>query len=466
MNKRYDYLVVGSGPAGHVSAITAAKLGLKTAILEKDIEMLGGVCLNEGCIPAKSLYSAAYYFGAVKKYPGILGPGSGAGGTVIKEMTAKSRLASDTLKRGLSAHLKKLGVDVIEGSAEFETSSELKVIPRAGKSYTLAAGKILIATGSTPRPLTGTPFDGKRIISSTAAVKLDIVPEKVLIVGAGAIGVEFASFFSTMGSEVTLLETENEILPSEDRDISSAMRNVLKKMGVRIFTSSSVKEICVKGDKVFSGILVGEGEIEEGEYDIVLVSVGRVPRTKGIGLEKVGVKLGEKGFIPVDGEMRTNVDGIYAAGDVVSSPMLAHIAQAEGELAAFSAVGKPLRPIDYSSVPNAVYSAVQCSSVGVTEKQAERAGAKIVTGKSFFKANGKAVAAGEDDGFVKVIVDAGSRAVLGAHIVGHLATEMIHEFAIARRMGLTIDDIAWTVHAHPTFSESAALVAKEIFFKL
>lgn len=465
MGNKYDYLIIGSGPAGHISALTAARAGLKTAIVEKDLNMLGGVCLNEGCIPAKSLFSGAYLFGAVKKFPGFLGQGVPPD-VAMKEISAKSALASDGLKKGLLSHLKKSGIDIIEGNAQFKSGSEILVESPSGERSVIEAKKFLISAGSSPRALPGITFDGKSIISSSHAVKLEAVPEKILIIGAGAIGVEFASFFITMGSDVTLVEAQNEILPLEDRDVSSAMRNSLKKRGVKIITSSKIEEVSQKNGKVLAKISSINDGIFANEYSLALISVGREPNYLTLGLSKAGVNFNEKGFIPVGGDMQTNVKGIYAAGDIVPGPMLAHVAQAEGEIAALSAAGKYFCPLDISSIPNAVYSGVQAASVGLTEKQAETSGAEFIVGKSFFKANGKAVAAGEDEGFVKIIADVKTRKILGAHIVGHIATEVIHEFVIARRNSLKIDDIAWTVHAHPTFSESAALAAKDILFKL
>ncbi|MFA6636310.1 MAG: dihydrolipoyl dehydrogenase [Candidatus Omnitrophota bacterium] len=464
MDKKYDYIVIGSGPAGHISAITAAKLGLRAAIIEKDLGMMGGVCLNEGCIPAKSLYASAHLFGAVKDLAGTIGTWPHPN-EALSEMIVKSTVASETLKRGLLSHLRKLGVDILEASAEFEDRSRLTITAPQGKKTRVGAEKILIATGSVPRSLDTIPFDGQSVISSSQAIKLSTVPENILIIGAGAIGVEFASFFSTMGSSVTLVESETEILHAEDRDVSASMRNMLKKMGVKVFTSAAVGPVTGKRGKVFAITSQKADGTVEGEYDIVLVSVGRIPSTSDLKIARTGIIPDDKGYIPVNGEMQTNIKGLYAAGDVVPGPMLAHVAQAEGELAAFSAAGRAAKPLDYSSIPNAVYSCVQAASVGFTEKQAAEAGRDVIAGKSFFKANGKAVAVGEYDGFVKIIADAKTHIILGAHIVGHLATEIINEFAIARRLALTVDDIAGTVHAHPTFSESASSAAKDIIFK-
>jgi dihydrolipoamide dehydrogenase len=464
MEKRYDYAVLGSGPAGHVSAITAAKLGLKTVMIERDLAMLGGVCLNEGCIPAKSLYAAAHDLKAAKKYFSCQISEEDKK-RALASMVAASRSATETLKRGLLSHLKQLGVDIIEGAGVFENDHELKITSREGKSEAVYAENILISTGSSPKALTEIPFDGKCVISSSEAVKISGVPENILIVGAGAIGVEFASFFSVMGSRVTLVEEQSAVLPGEDKDVSSAMRNMLKKMGARIFTSSTVRGARKNGDKAVAGIFDGEEKLNEDVYDAVLVSVGRSPLTEALTLSKAGVKKNERGFIPVNGLMQTNISNIYAAGDVVPGAMLAHTAQAEGEAAAFSAAGKARVPLDRSSMPRAVYSEVQAASVGSTEEQARAFDADIAIGKSFFKANGKAVAVGEDAGFVKVIADAKTRVLLGAHIVGYLASEMINEFVLAKSSGLTIDDIARSVHAHPTFSESAASAVRDITFR-
>jgi dihydrolipoamide dehydrogenase len=464
MEKKYDYIVIGSGPAGHVSAITASRLGFKTAIIEKDTGMMGGVCLNEGCIPAKSLYAGAYLMGAAKSRPELMGISSS--GDVMKELVLKSHIASETLKRGLLSEFKRLGVDVIEARAEFEDSSSVRIIPKVGRVSVIGADNILVATGSAPKAVPGISFDGNSVISSKEAINLDFVPKNILIVGAGPIGVEFASFFAALGCSVTLVEAAGDILPFEDRDVSSAMRNFMKKNEIKVYTSARINNLVNKGEKVSVTVFQEAGEGFEKEYDIAIISVGRSPLTSGLGLEKAGVKLDEKGFIPVDGAMLTNIPGIYAAGDVVPGPMLAHSAQAEGELAALAVAGKKVPAMDYSCVPNAVYARMQTASVGLTEKEALEKGLDIVIGKSFFKANGKAVAVGESDGFVKIIADTKTRFILGAHIAGYQATEMIHELILAKRANLKVDDIAFTVHAHPTFSESTSAAAKEILYKL
>jgi dihydrolipoamide dehydrogenase len=447
MRDNYDYLVIGSGPAGYTSAIIAAQSGLKTALVEKDPAMLGGVCLNEGCIPAKSLYNSAKILNIAKNNLDIFGSSILSGSDPMASFVVKSREATGQLKQGLSFLLKKNGIDIINAKAEFLNACTIKLTGPEGGESAVKADKFLIATGSSARQLREMPFDGKKFISSSHAIRLEKIPGKLLIVGAGAIGTEFASFFNIMGSSVTLLEVEPVILPTEDKDVSDGLRSIFTKKGIKVVTSSD------------------PSDIKAEDFDVVLVSVGRVPSTSGIGLEKAGIKTDEKGFIPVDGVMCTNVENIYAAGDVLSTPMLAHMASAEGEVAAMSALGKDPEEIDLSSVPNAVYGDIQAASVGFTEQAAREKGIEFSIGKQFFKANGKAVVDRATEGFIKVLAENATRKIIGAHILGVNATEMIHEFALAKRKGLTVDDIYETVHAHPTFSESAIDAAKSVFGK-
>ncbi len=463
MREVYDYAVIGSGPAGHVSAMAAARLGLKTVIVEKNSDMTGGVCLNEGCIPAKSLFDSAHFFDFVKNHPSLF-PGAASSVTgIFPEIMARSAAASDKLKRGLTAHLKKLGIEMIYGAASFENKSSLKIVPVEGEPFLISFKKALIASGSSPKGISDMPFMEGKIISSSEAVRMNKVPGNMLIVGGGAIGVEFASFFSTMGARVSLVEAQAEILPREDRDVSSAIRGFLRRKGVEVSTSASAKYLSIEEGKVRTRIVSG-GEEKDELYDTVLVAVGRVPATGELALENAGITVDPRGFIPVEPSFETASAGIFAAGDVIDSPMLAHAAQAEGEAAAFSARGRQTKAIDYSSMPNAVYSAVQAASVGFTEQEARKRGPEVVVGKSFFKANGKAVLSGGEEGFVKIVAEAESKVVLGAHVVGSIATEIIPELTIAKRLGLTVSDIAWTIHAHPTFSESVQSAAKEIIF--
>ncbi|MEA3489146.1 MAG: dihydrolipoyl dehydrogenase [Candidatus Omnitrophota bacterium] len=462
MKDRYDYLVIGSGPAGHVSAIKAAQLGLKVAVVEKDAEMFGGVCLNEGCIPAKSLYNSARIFDLLRMGPELCGLEAQCGGVDMARLVKKSRDAALQLRKGLSFLFKKNGIDLVKGMARFIDSGTVRVSGEAGEPFSVKAKNYLIATGSTPKALPGIDLDGKNVITSSRAIRLEKVPEKALIVGGGAIGAEFASFFDLIGAEVAIVEIEDALLPGEDREVSKCLESVFKRKGMTVHTSSRVTKASVKGDRVTVKIKGGKGE-QAGDYNVVLVSVGRVPATSGIGLEEAGIEADGGGFIRVDPGMRTNVKNIYAAGDVLRTPMLAHVASAEGEAAAEAVSGNKPEPVDYSAVPNAVYTQVQVASVGVTEEAAKREGLDFSAGKQFFKAGGKAVVNSQPEGFIKVIADNRTHRLLGAHIIGHEAAELIHEFIVAKTAGLKVEDIARSVHAHPTFSETAVDACRAVF---
>lgn len=449
MDKKYDYLVIGAGPAGYVSAIRAAQLGLKVAVIEKDENMVGGVCLNEGCIPAKSLYHSADIFNVIKNNSAEASPAD------LASFVKKSRDAAEQLSKGIQFLFKKNNIDLVIGEAKFLDSQTVEI-----NSEKVQAEKFLVATGSVPRSLPLADFDGSVILSSSDAIRLEEVPEKILIIGGGAIGTEFASYFNLVGSSVTIVEVEDSLLPGEDKEVSKRLASIFKKGGIEVITSGEVKSIKVSG----KGAAVQIGEKEE-EYDKVIVSVGRAPNTSSLGLDKAGVKVDEQGFIEVDDNLKTSAGNIYASGDVLRTPMLAHMAEAEGEVAAEEASGNPGGKIDYTAVPNAVYTHVQVASVGITEEEAKEKGLDYSSGKQFFKANGKAVITSATDGFIKVIADNKTRKILGAHIIGHGATELIHEFVLAKRMGLTVDDVSGTVHAHPTLSEAAIDACKSVFDK-
>jgi len=464
MSGRYDYIVIGSGPAGHVSAIKAAQAGLKVAVVEKDAEMLGGVCLNEGCIPAKSLYYSTKIFDLIKKGPEICGLEVACKSVDMPGFVRKSREAASQLRKGLEYLFNKNKIDLIHGKAEFTGRETVKITLHDGGDAEMEAGRYLIAAGSSPRELPGIPFDGEYVINSSQAIRLEKAPEKILIVGAGAIGTEFASFFSLIGTKVTLLEMEDHILPGEDNEVSKALESVFRRKGITVLTSSTLLEASGSDGSVTVKIS-RKGEEDVGDYNVILAAIGRKPSTSGLGLDKAGVETDDKGFIPVDGNMKTSAKNIYAAGDVLSTPMLAHVASAEGEAAADSLTGSDDGELDYSSIPNAVYSQVQVASVGMTEREAKQKGVKYSVGKQYFRAGGKAVVNSQPEGFIKVIADNDSHKILGAHIIGHEATELIHEFIIAKRAGLRIEDIYRAVHAHPTFSETAVDACRAVFGK-
>ncbi len=462
MHKKYDYLVIGSGPAGHMSALRAVQLGLKTAVVELSQEMFGGACLNEGCIPAKSLYHSAKIVKLVRQNAGLCGLGGKDISADLASIVAKSREAVQQLSSGLSFLFRKHGIEIITGKAEFSDAETVVVKDGKNGAVEIKADKVLVAAGSSPRSLPGLPFDGKYIINSSHAVRLAKLPRKILIVGGGVIGMEFASFFNLLGSETTIVEAEGSILPNEDGDVVKYMESLFRKKGIDIHTSSKVKEAVVEKGAVKVALESERGAKEE-RYELVLVSAGRVPSSSGMGLDKAGVKTDDCGFIIVNGAMATNVKSIFAAGDIVGSPMVAHIAAAEGEIAAESAAGKKIKPIDPRCVPNAVYTDIEAASVGFTEEEAKKKGINTVTAKHFFKANGRAVANFETEGFIKIIVNKDTRKFEGVHIVGEGASELIHEFVVAKKNGLTADAISNSIHAHPTFSETAVGVARAVF---
>lgn len=464
MDKHYDYLVIGSGPAGHTSAIVAAQHGLNVAVVEKDDKMFGGVCLNEGCIPAKSLYRSAKIIDTVRRSPELCGMQVQTGCVDMPAIVRKSREHAETLRKGLLFLFSKNGIELIKGSAAFSGSGSVKVALTDGGTLSVNADKILIATGSVPRALTGVPFDGSVVLDSSGGIRLESVPGKMLIVGGGAIGTEFASFYNIIGSDVTIVEMENALLPTEDREVTGRLEALLVKRGVKVNCSSRVKKAVVSKGSAEVVIEGPDGERAE-VFDKIIVSVGRAPATAALGLENAGIAADEKGFIPVDGTMRTSASGIYAAGDAIKTPMLAHVASAEGEIAAESAAGKDPLPIDYDAVPNAMYGDIQVASVGMTEETAEKNGIDHRIGKQFFRANGRAVVNSQTEGFIKVIADAKTHKFLGVHIIGYEAAELIHEFVLAKRMGLTVDDVAGTIHAHPTFSETAIDACRAVFGK-
>lgn len=441
---RYDLAIIGSGPAGHTAALKAARLGSKVALIEKDMSMLGGVCLNEGCIPAKSLLHSAKMLDMLNAESVLFGVERSAVKPDIAGFVAKSRRAAEGLGKGLQFILKKNEIDLINAEA-FLKDRNTVALYMEGEEEELQADRVLVATGSRPKEIPSLAFDGDRVISSSEAIRLEEAPGNLLIVGAGAIGTEFASYFSSIGSRVTLIEMEPNILPFEDIELTRRLKAYFKQKGVEVRTSCSSSDVGLDS------------------FDKVIVSIGRTPSVRGLGLEELGVVINEKGFIEVDDRLRTSVDNIHAAGDVVPTPMLAHSASAEGELAAEIASGKDSDPIDYECVPNVVYTHIELASVGLTEDEARASNTEYSAGKSFYKANGRAVVHDESEGFIKVLADKRTRRIIGAHILGHHASELIHEFVVAKKNGLTVEDIADTVHAHPTFSEAAMEVCKTIF---
>ena len=448
----FDVVVIGSGPGGYVAAIRAAQLGLRAAVVEKD--KVGGVCLNVGCIPSKALIHQA---GLVRAIPGLeeLGVKVDRSGLDYGKAYAKSRKAADTLSRGVQFLLKKNGVELIPGAATLAGPNAVSVAGR-----TVSAGALVVATGSRPREIPGFPFDGKVVLSSTDALMLQRLPRRVLVLGAGAIGVEFAHVLNAFGVAVHLVEMMDRILPLEDAGTVAVLDTSLRRRGVAITTAAKAVGLATSADGARVTLEDRAGGRTTVEADQVLVVVGRAPNTEGLGLEQAGIGL-ERGFIPVGDGYRTRVPSVYAIGDVVNTPMLAHVASKEGEIAAEHIAGRPGRPrLDLLSIPSAVYCEPQVASFGLTEEKAKEAGRTFRTAVCPYRGAGKSVAIEATEGQVKLLVDTGSGEIIGAHAVGAEATEMIHELLLARTAELLPADVADMLHAHPTLSEAVMEAAR------
>lgn len=445
----YDIIVIGSGPGGYVTAIRAAQLGFKTAVIEK--ENLGGICLNWGCIPTKALLKSAQvfdYLNHAKEY-GISADNVKADfGAVIK----RSRDVAEGMSKGIQFLMKKNKIDVIMGTAKIKPGKKVDVKSADGKTTTYEGKHIIIATGARSRQLPNLPQDGKKIIGYREAMSLPKQPKSMIVVGSGAIGVEFAYFYATMGTKVTIVEFMPNIVPVEDEEVSKQLERNFKKMGIEIMTNTNVESVDTKGDtcKVNIKNKVGNSTIEA---DVVLSAVGITANIEGIGLEETGIKT-DKGKILVDKFYATNVAGYYAIGDCVPGQALAHVASAEGIICVEKIKGLHVDPLDYNNIPGCTYAQPEIGSVGMTEKKAIEAGYTLKVGKFPFSASGKAKAAGASDGFIKLIFDAKYGELLGAHMIGANVTEMIAECVALRKLETTGHEIIKTVHPHPTMSEA------------
>jgi dihydrolipoamide dehydrogenase len=446
--RNYDVAVIGAGPGGYVAAIRAAQLGLKTAIVERD--RVGGICLNWGCIPTKALLRSAELFGLFQRARefGLTVEGLKPD---FQAVVKRSRQVADRLARGVEFLLRKNKVQLFPGSARIVGRGKLAVESATGVEE-LSAKHIIVATGARPRALPDVQFDGKQILTSKEAMTLESPPKSIVIVGAGPIGVEFAYFFRIFGSEVTLLEMMPQILPLEDAECAEVVAKSFRKSGIQVVTGARVVSV----EKTPSGLGVmveREGQQLSYEGEVALVAVGVQANVEGMGLEELGVEL-ERGFIKVDAFGRTNVDGIYAIGDVIGPPLLAHVASHEGIVCVEAIAGRNPQPLDYSNVPSCTYCQPQIASIGLTEEKAKSLGHEVRVGRFPFRANGKSLALGETEGFVKLIFDQKHGELLGAHIVGPEATELVAELAVAKTLEGTFEEIASTIHAHPTLSEA------------
>ncbi|MCF8423586.1 MAG: dihydrolipoyl dehydrogenase [Bacteroidia bacterium] len=445
----YDVIVIGSGPGGYVTAIRASQLGLKTAIIER--ESLGGICLNWGCIPTKALLKSAQvfeYLNHAKDY-GISADNIKADfNAVIK----RSRDVADGMSKGIQFLMKKNKIDVIMGSATVKAGKKIEVKEADGKVSTVEGKHIIIATGARSRQLPNLPQDGKKIVGYREAMTLPKLPKTMVVVGSGAIGVEFAYFYATMGTKVTIVEFLPNIVPVEDEEVSKQLEKSLKKIGIDIMTEASVESVDTKGDISKATVKTKTGTVVL-ESEIVLSAVGIEANITGLGLETVGIAT-DKGKIVVDKFYATNVPGYYAIGDCVPGQALAHVASAEGITCVEKIAGVHTEPIDYKNIPGCTYCQPEVASVGMTEKQAKEAGYTLKIGKFPFSASGKASASGAKDGFIKLIFDAKYGEILGAHMIGANVTEMIAEIVAIRKLETTGHELIKTIHPHPTMSEA------------
>ena len=444
----YDVIVLGSGPGGYVTAIRASQLGLKVAVVEK--ENLGGICLNWGCIPTKALLKSAQVFEYINHAEDF--------GITVKDANAdfsniikRSRDVADGMSKGIAFLLKKNKVEVINGYGKIKKGNKVSVTAD-GKSTDYTAKHIIIATGARSRELPNLPQDGKKVIGYREALTLPKAPKKMVIVGSGAIGVEFAYFYSSMGTDVTIVEFMPNIVPLEDVDVSKQLQRSFKKSGIKIMTKASVEKVDSSGDGCNVTIKTKKGE-ETIECDVVLSAVGITANIENIGLEEVGIKT-DRGKIIVDDYYSTNVNGYYAIGDVLPTHALAHVASAEGITCVEKIAGHNPEPIDYGNIPGCTYASPEIASVGLTEDAAKEAGYELKIGKFPFTASGKASTAGYKDGFVKVVFDAKYGEWLGCHMIGYNVTEMIAEAVVARKLETTGHEILKAVHPHPTMSEA------------
>lgn len=442
----FDLVIIGSGPAGYSAAIRATHLGLKTAIVEK--EKLGGICLNWGCIPTKSLLKSAQYFSTLKKasFFGIKSENIKINISIIIE---RSRSIAEQMNKGITYLMKKNKITVFFGKAELKEGKIISIISNEGKEMEYKASFIIIATGANPKTLHNLPQDGKKIIGYREALTLSELPKTMVIVGAGAIGVEFAYFYNTIGVQVSLIESMTRIVPLEDIEISLELEKSLKKNGIKVFTNSYIEEVKTYKTGVYLFIKDSKYKIEA---DIVLSAVGVIPNIENLGIESVGITL-EKGHILVDDFYRTNIKGYYAIGDIVYGPSLAHVAAAEAIVCVDNIKGIHPSSLDYKNIPSCIYCIPEISSVGLSEEKAIKKGYKIKVGKFPFSVLGKSNVNGETEGFIKVIFDANYGEWLGCHMIGQGVTEMIMEAVVARKLETTAHDILNTIHPHPTFSE-------------
>ncbi|MGB9812733.1 MAG: dihydrolipoyl dehydrogenase [Thermovenabulum sp.] len=450
---KYEIAILGAGPGGYVAAIRAAQLGAKVAVIERDA--LGGTCLNHGCIPTKALLAGASVVETIKRAD-LFGIKIQGYQVDYKRLVSRKDVVVKQLQQGISYLFKKNKVDLFIGKGYITGPHRIEVTGLNGVQE-IEANNIIIATGSEPAMFPGICYNGRSVVTSTEALAWDSLPESIIVIGGGVIGCEFATLFNTLGVKVTIVELMPSILPMIDSELSRRYQMLLKKACVEIKTQSQVTAVEEEGEQV--KVILSSGEILAANK--VLVSIGRKFNTKGLGLEKIGVTMGPKGEIVVDDYMRTNVDGVYAIGDITNKIQLAHVASAQGIAAVQTILGNPTK-INYDVVPNCIFTSPEIASVGLTQEEAERRGFKVKVGKFFFLASGKAVASGETEGMVKIVADSSNDRVLGVHIMGPHATELIMEGALAVTQGIKVKELAACIHAHPTLSEAILEAAEAV----
>jgi dihydrolipoamide dehydrogenase len=444
----FDLVILGSGPGGYVAAIRASQLGLKVAIVER--ERLGGICLNWGCIPTKALLrtSEIYHY---MTHAGAYGLAATGVSFDLAKVTERSRKVAGQLNAGVKSLMKKNRVTVVEGSGTL-TGARQVTVTTGDQTRVLSASNVIVATGARARDLPGLATDGKRIWTYRHAMVPPEMPRKLLVIGSGAIGIEFASFYSDMGAQVTVVEMLDRILPVEDEEVSAFMAKALARQGMTIVTGARVSDVRPGAAEVTATITTADGKAETHGFSHVIVAIGIVPNTENIGLESLGVAT-DRGHIKVDGFGRTNVPGLHAIGDVTGPPWLAHKASHEGVICVEAIAGLKPHALDTGNIPGCTYSRPQVASVGLTEAKAKAAGHQVKVGKFPFIGNGKAIALGEAEGFIKTVFDAATGELLGAHMVGAEVTELIQGYVIARQLETTDETLAATIFPHPTLSE-------------
>ena len=446
---KYDVLIIGSGPGGYVTAIRASQLGFKTAVVEK--ENLGGICLNWGCIPTKALLKSAQVYDYLK-HVDEYGLKAEAIDKDFEAVIKRSRGVAEGMSKGVQFLMKKNKIDIIDGFGKVKPGKKVDVTAEDGTVTEYSADHIIIATGARSRVLPNLPQDGKKVIGYREAMSLPSQPKSMIVVGSGAIGVEFAHFYNSMGTDVTIVEFQPNIVPVEDKDVSKQFERSFKKAGIKVMTSSSVESVDTSGEGVKAVVKTKKGE-EILEADIVLSAVGIKTNIENIGLEDVGI-ITDRDKILVNDWYQTNMPGYYAIGDVTPGPALAHVASAEGITCVEKIAGVHTEAIDYGNIPGCTYATPEIASVGLTEEQAKEQGYELKVGKFPFSASGKAKAAGTPDGFVKVIFDAKYGEWLGCHMIGAGVTDMIAEAVLGRKLETTGHEVLKTIHPHPTMSEA------------